>query len=82
MKNNHFATFGGSQLEGFKVGNPMKVAVMKEGLTDDELRAELRKPPFNNEYCTTYPLERFEAMSKNYGVAMYDLDELRGYYES
>jgi len=76
-----FATFGGSQLEGFNVDNPMKVAVSKEGLTEDELRAELRKPPFDNKYCTTYPIAEFEAMADKWQVKMYDLDELRSYYD-
>jgi len=79
---NYFATFGSGQLEGFKTINPMKTAVTKEGYTEEQLREELRKPPFNNKYCTTYPLiEEFEKMNRKWGVLMYDLDELKAYHD-
>ena len=78
----HFATFGGGQLQGFNVANPMKIAVAKEGLTEDELRAELRKEPFNNEYCTTYPMNKFQDMADKYDMVLVDLDELISYNEN
>jgi len=77
INSSHYATFGSGQLQGFNVANPCKVAVTKEGLTEDELRAELRKEPFNNNYCTTYPMDMFQAMADQWNVVMYDLDELR-----
>jgi len=68
----YFATFGSSQLE-FSNLNPMKTAVTIEGATEEELRQKLREHPFNNKYCTTYPMEKFEAMNKEWGVEMYNL---------
>ena len=79
MGNNitHFATFGSSQL-GFQTElNPMRVALALPGATENELRAELNKAPFDNRYCTTYPIEEFERMAKDYGMVMYDLKDVR-----
>jgi len=73
----HFATFGNCHLEGFKNINPMKMAVTKEGLTEGDLREELQKPPFNNNYCTTYPIAKFKEMADKWYLDMYDLDDLR-----
>lgn len=78
MSKEYFATFGGLHLEGFAIKvSPMKIAVTKNGYSENELRAELRKPPFNNNYCTTYPMEDYEAMAVRYAVVMYDLDILK-----
>ncbi len=69
----HFATFGGSQLPTFDV-NPMKVMLV----TDDEakLRETLRETPFNNGYCTTYPISYADGMERDYDMYQITLDEL------
>jgi len=77
-----FATFGSSQLVGFNI-NPMRVAVVIDGATEDELRARLKEEPFNNKYCTTYPERMLEDMKEKYGMVTLTVDELIGdYYES
>ena len=71
----HFATFGSSQLD-FTNLNPMKVAVKIDGATEDELRAELQRHPFNNRYCTTYPMSMFKQMHDDWGLELYNLKDL------
>jgi len=71
----HFATFGSEQLVGFDI-NPTTVGVYLDYATENELRARLNQEPFNNKYCTIYPISRFGEMSSKYGVCMYELEEL------
>ena len=73
MKNTHFATFGGGQLETFNV-NPMLVMLVTDN--EESLRATLREAPFNNQYCTTYPIEHAERMANDYDMFEVTLDEL------
>ncbi len=71
----YFATFGSSQLLTFNV-NPMKVAVYIKNATEIELRDALNQHPFYNRYCTTYPMESYQHMADDYGVVLYEMDEL------
>ena len=71
----YFATFGSGQLEGFSV-NPMKVAVHMGCCSEGVLRGRLNKPPFNNRYCTTYPIERFAEMEDLWEMKMYSMEDL------
>ena len=73
MKNTHFATFGGGQLETFNV-NPMLVMLVTDN--EESLRATLREAPFNNQYCTTYPMSYAQDMIDNYDMFEVTLDEL------
>ena len=72
----HFATFGGSQL-GFTKLNPMDIAAVLPGATEGELRAELNTHPFNNRYCTTYPISEFNRMEEEFGMRILTIDEIR-----
>ena len=60
----YFATFGSNQLEEFDV-NPMKPMVYIPGASENELRQRLREEPFNNHYCTSYPINEYKNMKKN-----------------
>ena len=73
MENKVFATFGGEQLEGFDV-NPMKVALV--AMDEVSLRARLRQPPFDNNYCTTYPIRKLAGMKSKYDMVKYTMAEL------
>ena len=72
----HFATFGGSQLAFTKL-NPMSICAILPGGTEGELREALQQPPFDNKYCTTYPISEFERMESDFGMYMLTLDEIR-----
>ena len=73
MKNiKYFATFGSSQLKDFDV-DPMTVMVYIAGSNEEELRTRLRAKPFNNDYCTSYPINRAIEMPKS---KLISLDEL------
>jgi len=69
----HFATFGGSQLRTFDV-KPMSIMLVTDN--EAELRQTLNEPPFNNGYCTTYPISYAEDMELNYGMYQITLAEL------
>jgi len=69
----YFATFGSDQLQNFNV-NPMKVMLTSNN--EHTLRTRLQKPPFNNNYCTTYPIERASEMIKKYNMQLYTIEEL------
>ena len=73
MKYTHFATFGGGQLETFNV-NPMLVMLVTDN--EESLRATLREAPFNNQYCTTYPISYAQGMTDNYDMFEVTLNEL------
>lgn len=72
-----FATFGSDHLTEFNV-NPMKVMlVLGNGNTSCmDLRDTLQLPPFNNRYCTTYPIEEAEHMNQFWDMEIYTLEEL------
>ena len=74
-KPTHFATFGGSQLEGFNV-HPMNVMVTMRGSTEGELRQRLTEEPFDNKYCTTYPISEAARMTKDFNMKLIDIDVL------
>lgn len=71
----YFATFGSDQLPGFKV-DPLKTAVYIPDEPEHILRLALREPPFNNGYCTTYPMHQFEEMQRKHNTQLLTLDEL------
>jgi len=72
----HFATFGGSQLSFTKL-HPMKIMAVLPGGTEEELRASLREYPFNNQYCTTYPISEMARMEDAYSMYALTVDEIR-----
>jgi len=73
MKETHFATFGGGQLETFDI-DPMNVILITEN--EEALREQLRQPPFDNKYCTTYPISYADEMEKKYGMKRITIEEL------
>ena len=74
----YFATFGSGQLEGLELGglSPLDIGVYLKGATEEELRERLRQEPFNNRYCTSYPIERWDKMSKQFNMVLVDIEEL------
>lgn len=75
MKIKYFATFGGGQLEGFKV-NSMKVMVYIPDVSEYVLRAAMQEEPINNKYCTTYPIDRAAEMERLYSMYLITYDDL------
>jgi hypothetical protein len=71
--NASFATFGSNHLVGFDI-NPMKVMLVHSN--EKELREILRQEPFNNQYCTTYPISEADRMANMFGMKAITLDEL------
>jgi len=78
MQGKYFATFGSDQLEDFEFpgGSTSVMLVSTTGQTENEFRASLTVEPFNNQYCTTYPLEEAHRMHVDYGMCEYSLAEL------
>lgn len=74
----YFATFGSSQLDDFDI-NPMSVMVGIPKAKEMELRTRLQQEPFNNRYCTTYPILRAKRMEQEFNMKLYTLDELLEY---
>jgi len=72
----YFATFGSGQLE-FTDLYPLAVMAVLPGGTEEELRQALREPPFNNEYCMTYPIDRAERMRTKFGMSTLTIDEIK-----
>ncbi len=72
----HFATFGGGQLTFTKL-NPMRIMAVLADSGEQELRAALREPPFNNKYCTTYPISELPRMIEEYDMYVLTLNEIR-----
>ena len=72
----HFATFGSSQLAFTKL-YPMSICAVLPGGTEEELREVLREEPFNNRYCTTYPISQFEDMRTNFGMYQLTVEEIK-----
>lgn len=68
-----FATFGSDHLPNFHI-NSMKVILVAED--ESELRQRLQEEPFNNHYCTTYPISQSQDMQDKYGMVEITLDEL------
>jgi len=68
-----FASFGSGQLIGFNV-IPMKVILVAED--EGKLRERLREAPFDNEYCTTYPIGKASTFINEWDCEAYTLDEL------
>jgi len=73
--NKFFATFGGGQLKDFDV-KPMDVMLLSGEDNEGMFRMKLRQEPFNNEYCTTYPIDRAAGMMDDYGMTTYTMNEL------
>ena len=74
----YFATFGSSQLTAFNI-NPITTAVFIPNQPEYKLREVLQKPPFDNKYCTTYPMSAFPDMKDKYNMKLLTLDELMTY---
>lgn len=70
-----FATFGSDHLSEFNI-RPMSIMVYIPDEPEHVLRQRLNKPPFNNQYCTTYPIDHAEQMIKKYEMTLYTMDEL------
>lgn len=79
---NYFATFGSNQLEFFELGgvSPLHIGVYLKDGSEDELRERLQEPPFNNRYCTSYPVEKWDKMSRQFNMILVDIDEVAKRY--
>ena len=76
MENNtHFATFGSCQLLNFRI-RPMNVILLSGEMTEEEFRERLRQEPFNNAYCTTYPIDKAAEMEDLFGMVKISLEDL------
>jgi len=69
----YFASFGGNNLEGFRV-HPLKVVLLATDL--QKIKNILLREPFNGRYCAIYDIKDLKEDIKRWRVTPFVLDEL------